>query len=140
LNLDTLNSAADIPVLSYLLWAGAVVALVAAVFLMVWDAAANFVLAIVFWAVTCGLGMTGIFMAIDASTQVRDASFHSELDKIYSLRTDATLTEIGSAAKQSKTVLLKSGNDIFEARPHVDGSTLIFIRASDGKVVEPIAS
>lgn len=140
MNLDTLNSAADIPVLSYVLWASAVVALAAAIFLMMLDASANLLLVLVLWAATCALGSTGIFMAVDASDQVGDASFHAELDKSYGLSTDATLNEIRSAAKQSRITLLKNGAEAFEVRPYLDGPTLRFFRVSDGKPVEKIAS
>ncbi|HEX9225346.1 MAG TPA: hypothetical protein VF885_01665 [Arthrobacter sp.] len=140
MDLDNLSSAASIPVLSYVLWAAAAVALGFAIYLMVLDASANFVLAIIFWAATCGLGLAGFTTAADASGQARETSFKAELDESYSLHTDATLNQIRQAAKESRTTLLKNGDDAFEVRPYLEGSTLTFIRVTDGKAVEKIAN
>lgn len=140
MNLDSLNSAASIPVLSYVLWAAAAVALGLTVLAMFRDGGPNLVLAIVFWAATCGLGLAGFTTAADASDQVLETSFKAELDESYALHTDATLNQIRRAAKDSKTTLLKNGDDAIEVRPYLEGSTLTFIRVSDGKAVEKIAN
>lgn len=143
MNLDLLNSAAETPALSYVLWVVAAASLAGTIFVMVRNGA-NWPWALMLWVLTCGAGSSAYALALDASAQVRNSSFQAELQKSYGLRTTATLDEVEEAAGGSGSILLRGGNDMywvdaFEARPHLDGSTLIFIRALDGKVVEPIA-
>jgi hypothetical protein len=133
MNLEQLNSITVVPAASVWWWVAAVVVLiVVSVATGGFNPAMGVLNGMCFGAL---VAMPGFYFMIEATNDATNTAFHAELQKSYGLDTDATYQQTRQAAKDSRTVLLKQGNDILEVRPVVNGDVLTFLIASDGKPV-----
>lgn len=139
MNLDQLNSVAEIPTWSYAFWGGAILALVACGTLVVMNVSeyiGEALIALFVGMVLTSCGVSGYNAALDG---VKDESFHIELEKSYGLTTDAGLPQITVAAQGNSPVLLKDGDEVIEVRPYINGTVLTFLKVEDGKPIQNIA-
>ena len=138
MNLDQLNNVAQIPTVSYILWAGAVLALVAMIGLMILDALDNLYFALICLIAAFGLFMYGSGTYLEADSAGKNVAFQEALQNDFGVESEATLVDVRSAARESKNVVLRKGTKNLIVLPQINDSVLTFIKVADGEQLEKV--